>query len=62
MLQWLYESTVPKEIRKNVPRGCWNCEILGICRDRTQRDEKGYWKCRGGCEVIRGKKKFDTRR
>lgn len=51
--RWLWrlqrDGAVDREIRRNVPRGCWRCELLGMCRDKTQRDARGYWKCTHGC-------------
>lgn len=31
-----------------LPRGCWHCELLGICR----RPKKEGWKCYDGCMVL----------
>lgn len=55
--EWIYLDykyhAVDPEIRKNVPPGCWECEELGFCRDRTRRDKRGYWKCRRGCLLLK---------
>lgn len=41
------EPDVSEDIREHVPRGCWDCEVLGICRD-----ENNGWKCRHDCMVL----------
>ena len=51
--KWGEESEYRKEY-KGLPRGCWHCELLGICR---KPKEKG-WKCYRGCLIskkIKGK-------
>ena len=32
-----------------LPRGCWDCEALGVCR----RPKEQGWKCYKGCLIIR---------
>lgn len=34
---------------KGLPRGCWYCEVLGLCRAPK---EEG-WKCYNGCMITR---------
>ena len=44
---WLFE--LPDIIRYwGLPRGCWHCEVLGMCR----RPKKEGWKCYNGCMVL----------
>ena len=38
-----------------LPRGCWYCELLGICR----RPKEQGWKCYNGCLVIKMKEKYE---
>lgn len=43
--RWLSDiQRYPKSLRKHAPRRCWECEVLGMCRD-----EDNNWKCRRGC-------------
>ena len=51
--EWLFVDKRERKILKYVPRGCRNCEILGICRD-----EDNNWKCHNGCQFIK-KDPFD---
>ena len=45
--RWLFE--LPDIIRYwGLPRGCWHCEVLGLCR----RPKKEGWKCYNGCMVL----------
>ncbi len=46
--EWVFADKRERKILKYVPRGCRNCEILGICRD-----EENNWKCRHGCQFIK---------
>lgn len=47
---WLFE--LPDIIRYwGLPRGCWHCEVLGMCR----RPKEEGWKCYNGCRVIKEK-------
>ena len=44
---WLFD--LPDIIRYwGLPRGCWHCEVLGMCR----RPKKEGWKCYNGCMVL----------
>lgn len=44
---WLFE--LPDIIRYwGLPRGCWHCEVLGMCR----RPKEEGWKCYHGCMVL----------
>ena len=45
--KWVEESKYRKEY-KGLPRGCWYCELLGICR----RPKEEGWKCYCGCMLI----------
>lgn len=48
--EWKNEREIKRweeRIRRSVPYGCRDCEVLGICRD-----EQNGWKCRNGCLVI----------
>ena len=40
-----YRSAV---LYKGLPRGCWHCEVLGLCR----RPKEEGWKCYNGCMVL----------
>ena len=46
-IRWLYEYGDRKKY-KGLPRGCWNCEVLGLCR----RPKEEGWKCYDGCMLI----------
>lgn len=47
---WIFE--LPDIIRYwGLPRGCWHCEVLGMCR----RPKEEGWKCYNGCRVIKEK-------
>lgn len=49
--RWLFE--LPDIIHYwGLPRGCWHCEVLGLCR----RPKEEGWKCYNGCRVINEKK------
>ena len=39
-------------IKRNVPRNCFHCELLGICRNL-----EGDFKCRHGCLVLNAERK-----
>ena len=43
-IRWLFEYGDRKKY-KGLPRGCWNCEVLGLCR----RPKEEGWKCYDGC-------------
>ena len=45
--RWL-EEIPERRIYKGLPRGCWHCELLGICR----RPKEEGWKCYNGCRKI----------
>ena len=38
---------------KGLLRGCWHCEVLGLCRSPK---EEG-WRCYNGCRVIKEKQR-----
>ena len=46
-IRWLYEYSDRKKY-KGLPRGCWDCEVLGLCR---KPKEEG-WGCYNGCMLI----------
>lgn len=46
-IRWLLEANERKKY-KGLPRGCWYCELLGLCR---RKKEEG-WKCYSGCMLI----------
>ena len=46
-IKWLLETDERKKY-KGLPRGCWHCELLGLCR---RKKEEG-WKCYTGCMLI----------
>lgn len=49
---------LPDMIRyRGLPRGCWNCSWLNLCR----RGRKEKWKCYHGCMVL-NKLREDKRR
>ena len=48
--RWLLEYDDRKKY-KGLPRGCWNCEVLGLCR---KPKEEG-WECYNGCMLINSK-------
>lgn len=50
LIKWLSEYRCRKEY-KGLPRGCWHCELLGICR---RPKEKG-WRSYGGCLIKKSK-------
>lgn len=43
-----------KERKKyeGLPKGCWHCELLGMCR----RPKEEGWKCYHGCLIINARK------
>ena len=41
-----YESD--KKKYEGLPKGCWHCELLGMCRRPKEQD----WKCYHGCMII----------
>ena len=45
--KWLSERKYRKKY-KGLPRGCWHCELLGVCR----RTKKEGWRCYRGCLLI----------
>lgn len=48
---WMFD--LPDIIRYwGLPRGCWHCEVLGLCR----RSKKEGWKCYHGCLVLNWEK------
>ena len=54
---WLFD--LPDIIRYwGLPRGCWHCEVLGICR----RPKKEGWKCYNGCIKINIKRAEEQRK
>lgn len=46
-IRWLFEYGDRKKY-KGLPHGCWNCEVLGLCR----RPKEEGWKCYEGCMLI----------
>lgn len=48
--RWLDEIPERKKY-KGLPRGCWHCEVLGLCR---KTKEEG-WECHDGCILINQK-------
>ena len=55
LIRWIEESDKRKEY-KGLPRGCWDCEVLGLCR----RPKEEGWKCDNGCKIIN--EKMQTRK
>ena len=51
-IRWLLEFDERKKY-KGLPRGCWHCELLGLCR---RKKEEG-WKCYDGCRIIKEKQR-----
>jgi hypothetical protein len=45
--RWLEEAGERREY-KGLPRGCWHCEVLGLCR----RPKEEGWKCYNGCMIL----------
>lgn len=50
--RWLEEAGERREY-KGLPRGCWHCEVLGLCR----RPKEEGWKCYNGCMLLNYTKK-----
>ena len=52
MLVWRFfrwiEEIPERRMYQGLPRGCWHCEVLGLCR----RPKEEGWKCYNGCLVI----------
>ena len=48
--KWVEESKYRKEY-KGLPRGCWYCELLGICR----RPKAEGWKTFKGCLIAKAR-------
>ena len=46
-IRWLLESDERRQY-KGLPRGCWHCEVLGLCR----RPKEEGWGCYNGCMLI----------
>lgn len=46
-MRWLLEYDERKKY-KGLPRGCWHCEVLGLCR----RPKEEGWGCYDGCMLI----------
>ncbi|MBE6649661.1 MAG: hypothetical protein E7614_09160 [Ruminococcaceae bacterium] len=42
-----------KKKYEGLPKGCWHCELLGICR----RPKEQCWKCYHGCMILNAKRK-----
>ena len=38
---------------EGLPKGCWHCELLGICR----RPKEQGWKCFHGCMILNAQRK-----
>lgn len=51
LIRWLWElfekDDTPEEY-EGLPRGCWYCELLGMCR----RPKEQGWKCYRGCLIL----------
>lgn len=45
--RWL-EEIPDRQTYRGLPRGCWHCEVLGLCR----RPKEEGWKCYNGCMVM----------
>ena len=56
LFRWIEESSERKEY-KGLPRGCWHCELLGICR----RPKEEGWKCYKGCLIINNRNNKKSR-
>jgi len=55
LIRWIEEFDKRKEY-KGLPRGCWGCEVLGLCR----RPKEEGWKCYNGCRIINEKRKREN--
>ena len=53
LIRWIEESD-EKKMYKGLPRGCWHCEVLGLCR----RPKEEGWKCYDGCRIIKEKRRI----
>lgn len=51
LFRWLEEIPDRKKY-KGLPRGCWHCEVLGICR----RPKEEGWECYKGCLIMKNAK------
>lgn len=47
LIKWLQDIEHRKEY-KGLPRGCWHCELLGICRG----SKEDGWRCYNGCLIL----------
>ena len=51
LIRWLWElfteNNTPEEY-EGLPKGCWYCELLGMCR----RPKEQGWKCYRGCLLL----------
>lgn len=52
--EWLFADKEKRKKWKYLPKYCWDCELLGICRDRDNN-----WKCHNGCMFINSEKCFN---
>lgn len=55
-IKWIEDEKYRKEY-KGLPRGCWHCELLGICR----RPKEEGWKCYCGCIIANSNKQGETK-
>ena len=42
------EKEKERKEHEGLPKGCWHCELLGICR----RPKEQGWKCYRGCLIL----------
>lgn len=52
IFKWLFADKEKRDYLDNVPRYCRQCELLGICRDKSN-----HWKCHHGCMVLNSERK-----
>lgn len=43
-----------QKMYESLPKGCWHCELLGICR----RPKEQGWKCYHGCIILNAQRKW----
>ena len=52
-----YKGYKEDKIRyEGLPKGCWHCPLLGICR----RPKEQGWKCYRGCMIINAREKEEN--
>ena len=58
--EYIRKERIYQEKYEGLPRGCWDCELLGMCR----RPKSEGWKCYNGCIIInnRADKRHTTKK